>query len=78
MVTVFSPSSDDARKSLLASSATVSVTVRAAAGLELALTVNTALPPSVTALPPCTVTWGTAGGVVPSRHSSAVTTGTQR
>ena len=75
MLTVFSPWSLALRKSLLVSSATASVTVRAADGAELALTVNTALPPSVTALPPCTVISGTVGVVVSSRHSSASMTG---
>ena len=70
MVTVFAPSLAAATKSLAESSATVRFTVRLEVGAGLAFTVNTALPPSVTALPPVTVMVGGAAG---ASSSSTVT-----
>ena len=60
-VTVCSPSSSSATKSLAAASATDRFTVRFAAGAVSALTVNEAVPPPVTAAPPVMVSSGGGG-----------------
>ena len=57
---------------------TVRFTVSGCDGAGLAVTVNTASPPSLTRLPAVAVTTGTAGDGVPSRHSNAARNGLQR